>query len=401
LATDGDQLGSPRRRTVVVTVLAVAMALGILPMVAIGVLAPYLIGDLDISRGDVGVLVSVVAGVSAILSPAAGSLIDKVGDRGALVGVLATGALSLALMAVASTFAAMAAALAIAGLCRAGANPATNRLITDRIPLGKRGLVTGIKQSGETVAVVLCAAALPAAAVFWGWREALGVLGLIAAVAVAAAVVSIDRPREKLRRTLEGTVGPVRASIHRLNTFNLIMGAGTGAITAYLPLYAHDEGGLSAAAAGSVMIAAGGVGGVARLVSSRWSETHWGYPATMATQAAVATVACALLLAAPHLGPAAFWIGAAIWGSGGLGYGAVSMLAVMAEADESRTARASGMVNFWFGLGFGIAPPLVGWSIEATDGYEPAIALITCLYVAATAFMVASRTTFRPVARAV
>jgi nitrate/nitrite transporter NarK len=120
----------------------------------------------------------------------------------------------------------------------------------------------------------------------------------------------------------------------------------------------------------------------------------------MATQAAVATVACGVLLAAPHIGPAAFWIGAAVWGSGGLGYGAVSMLAVMAEADEARTGHASGMVVFWFSLGFSLAPPLVGWSIEATDAYEPAIALLMCLYVAATAFMVGSRATFRPIARA-
>jgi hypothetical protein len=33
------------------------MALGILPMVSIGVLAPFLIDDLDISRADVGLLV--------------------------------------------------------------------------------------------------------------------------------------------------------------------------------------------------------------------------------------------------------------------------------------------------------------------------------------------------------
>jgi predicted MFS family arabinose efflux permease len=194
--------------------------------------------------------------------------------------------------------------------------------------------------------------------------------------------------------------GPVRASIHWLNAYNCVMGAGTGAITAYVPLYAHEDGGLSAAAAGSVMIAAGAVGGVARLVSSRWSESHWGYPTTMAASAIVATAACGLLLAAPHLGPAAFWAVAGLWGIGGLGFGAVSMLAVMAEADETRTAWASGMVTFWFSLGFTIAPPLFGWSIEATDAYEPAIVLVAALYAVAIVLMVISRPTFRPVSAA-
>jgi predicted MFS family arabinose efflux permease len=382
---------------VVVGVLAVAMALGILPMVAIGVLAPFLIDDLDISRGDVGLLVSVVAGVSAVLSPVAGSIIDRVGDRTALLAVLGCGAVSLALMAAASTFAAMAFALAIAGLCRAGANPATNRLITDRIPRGRRGWVTGIKQSGETVAIVLSAGALPAAAVVWGWREALLLIGGAAAFALVAAAASIRAPARLERLATRVAAGPVRASIHWLNAYNCVMGAGTGAITAYLPLYAHDDGGLSAAAAGSVMVAAGGIGGIARLVSSRWSESHWGYPNSMAVSALIATLACGLLLAAPDLGPAAFWVGAAIWGVGGLGFGAVSMLAVMAEADEAKTAWASGMVVFWFSLGFSVAPPVFGWSVEATNAYEPAIVLIAGLYVVAAALMVLSRATFRPV----
>jgi predicted MFS family arabinose efflux permease len=385
---------------VVVTVLAVAMGLGLLPMVAVGILAPYLIDDLDISRGDVGLLVSVVAGVSAVLSPVAGSIVDRIGDRAALLAVLASGALSLALMAIASTFLAMAAALAIAGLCRAGANPATNRLITDRIPLGRRGLVTGIKQSGESVAIMLSAGALPAAAVLWGWREALVVLALLAAVAVVAARVSIKRPARAARRAQGGGSGPVRASIHRLSIFNLMMGAGTGAITAYLPLYAHEDGALSAAAAGSVMIAAGGIGGIVRLISSSLSESRWGYPVAMSAAAAVAAAACGLLLLAPSLGSAAFWIGAAVWGVGGLGFGAVSMLAVMAESDEARTGHASGMLVFWFSLGFSVAPPLFGWSIEAIDAYEPAFALILCIYVAAAFLMLVSRTTFRPIAAA-
>ena len=355
----------------VISVLAVAMALGILPMVSIGVLAPYLIDDLDISRGEIGLLVSVTAGVSAVLSPVAGTLIDRIGDRGALLAVLGCGAVSLALMAAASTFVAMAFALAIAGLCRAGANPATNRLITDRIPRGGRGWVTGIKQSGETIAIVLSAGALPAAAVLWGWREALVALGAVAALALLAAALSIQRPPRAERPAPAAGAGRARASIHWLNAYNLVMGAGTGAITAYLPLYAHEDGALSAAAAGSVMVAAGVIGGIARLVSSRWSETHWGYPDSMAGLAAVAAVACGLLLAAPQLGPAAFWVGAAVWGIGGLGFGAVSMLAVMAEADEAKTGRASGMVVFWFSLGFSVAPPLFGWSVELTDAYEP------------------------------
>ncbi len=52
------------------------------------------------------------------------------------------------------------------------------------------------------------------------------------------------------------------------------------------------------------------------------------------------------------------------------------MLAMMAEADEARTAWASGMVVFWFSLGFAVAPPLFGWLVERTDSYRPAIGVV-------------------------
>ncbi|MGH2993462.1 MAG: MFS transporter [Solirubrobacterales bacterium] len=381
-----------------ITSLAVAMALGILPMVSIGVLAPFLIDDLDISRADLGLLVAVVAGVSAVLSPVAGALVDRIGDRGALLTVLATGAVSLALMAAASTFLAMSLALALAGLCRAGANPATNRLISVRVPRGRRGWITGVKQSGETVAIVLTAGALPAAALLWGWRAALLALAFASAVALLGATLSIEGTHRTAHAAPTAAERRMPSSIQWLNAYNLVMGAGTGAVTAYLPLYAHEVGGLSVAAAGAVMIAAGLVGGISRLLWSRWSEARWGFPDSLSALAVVAVVSCMVLLAAPEVGPAAYWIGAAIWGAGGLGFGAVSMLAAMSEAHDASTGRASGLVVFWFSLGFTVAPPAFGWLVDRSDAYGPGFSLLAGLYVAAAAIMLLSRRSFRPLA---
>jgi predicted MFS family arabinose efflux permease len=391
----GDQLGRGSRRAFVIASLAVAMALGILPMVSIGVLAPFLIDDLDISRADLGVLVAVVAAVSAVLSPLAGALVDRIGDRGALLAVLGTGALSLGLMAAARTFLAMSAAVALAGLCRAGANPATNRLISTRLPRGRRGWITGVKQSGETIAIVLAAAALPAAAVVWDWRALFVVLGIAAAMTALGAAISIEGTRRTTREP-SAAGGRMPRSIRWLNAYNLVMGAGTGAIIAYLPLYAHEVGGLGDAAAGAVMVAAGLAGGISRLLWSHWSESRWGFPDSMSGLAGVALAACAVLLAAPHIGPAAYWIGAAIWGIGGLGFGAVSMLAAMAEASDASTGRASGLVVFWFSLGFTVSPPAFGYLLERSDTYGPGLFLLAGLYGAAAAIMRLSRKTFRP-----
>jgi predicted MFS family arabinose efflux permease len=396
LSSSGDELGRGGRRTLAITALAAAMALGILPMVSIGILAPFLIDDLEISRGDLGLLVAVVAGVSAVLSPVAGALVDRIGDRGALLAVLGTGAVSLALMAAASTFVAMSVALALAGVCRAGANPATNRLISVRLPRGRRGWITGVKQSGETIAIVLAAGALPAAAALWGWRAPLLILGAAAVMTLLGAALSIKGTHRSPHHASTAAERRMPSSIQRLSAYNLVMGAGTGAITAYLPLYAHEAGGLSDAAAGAVMIAAGLAGGVSRLLWSHWSEARWGFPDSLSGLAVVAVVSCAVLLAAPDIGPAAYWIGAAIWGIGGLGFGAVSMLAAMAEAHDSSTGRASGLVVFWFSLGFTASPPAFGWLLERTDAYGPGLSMLLGLYVAAAVIMVMSRRSFAP-----
>ena len=395
MEANGDELGRGGRRALAITSLAVAMALGVLPMFSIGVLAPFLIDDLEISRAMLGVLVSVTAGVSAVMSPVAGDIFDRIGDRPGLLAVLGTGAASLALMAAAATAVAMSLALALAGLCRAGCNPATNRLISERVPLGRRGWITGIKQTGETVVIVLIASGLPAVALLVGWRTALLILALVAALTLVAAALAIRGTRKPAPTPEGGDERRMPRSIWVLNAYNLLMGAGTGAVAAYLPLYAHQEGGLSVAAAGAVLTATGVVGGASRLVTSHWSEARWGYPDSLAVLAVVAVTSCVVLIAAPQIGAAAYWIGAGIWGLGGLGFGAVSMLAVMAEAHDASTGRASGLVVFWFSLGFTVAAPAFGWLVDRADSYAPGFWLLAALYAFAAATMVLSRGMFR------
>jgi hypothetical protein len=63
------------------------------------------------------------------------------------------------------------------------------------------------------------------------------------------------------------------------------------------------------------------------LLWSHRSEARWGFPDSLSGLAAVAVVACAGMLAAPEIGLPAYCVGAAVWGIGGLGFGAVSLLA--------------------------------------------------------------------------
>jgi predicted MFS family arabinose efflux permease len=390
-----DTLGEGVERRFVIAVLAATMALGIMPMVAIGVLAPLLIDDLDISTADVGVLVAIVAGVSAVLSPLAGHYADGMGDRSALLFVLALGIAGLLLMAAAFDYASMAVAIGVAGVCRAGCNPATNRVISVRVPRGRRGWVTGVKQSGEAVAIVLAASLVPAIAVLWGWRAAVLLLAALAGLALIGAALCVHGSLGGAANAASRG-GRLRASIHWVNVYCLAMGAAGGAVTAYLPLYAHEEGSFGVAAAGATMVLAGAVALVFRILWSSWSETRFGFPASLASLALLGAVSGIVLAVASSVGGFGFWLGAALWGASGLAFGSVAMMAVMGEADDHNTGRASGLTVLWFGIGFTVTPPLFGWMVEQNDGYGAGFALVTCLYAVSAVIILLGRKSFRP-----
>jgi predicted MFS family arabinose efflux permease len=394
--SEHDGFGTGLRRGGIIAVLATAQGLGILPLVAIGVLAPFLIDDLDISRAGVGLLVALVSGVSALFSPSVGRFADGIGDRGALLSVLALGTLSMVWMAAAPTLAVLVLALFLAGVARAGCNPATNRVIMLRVARGNRGWITGLKQSGETIAVMLAGSVLPALALLAGWRVAILALAAIPAVALLAGWALVKGTEVAEVPSSEAREAELRPSIAWLNGYNLAMGAAAGAVTAYLPLYAHEEGHLSVAAAGGIVVLAGLVGGVGRILWSRWSETRLGFPNALSGLAAIAVLAGIVLVAAPDLGPGAFWWGAALWGAGGLAFGSVAMLAVMAESDPANTGRASGLNVFWFGLGFTLTPPLFGLLVDHGLAYELGFAAVTAIYVIASGQIQLGRGTFRP-----
>ena len=60
----------------------------------------------------------------------------------------------------------------VGGVGQAIANPATNKLISMHVPPGKRGIITGIKQSGVQAGTFLGGLLLPVITLSFGWRLA-------------------------------------------------------------------------------------------------------------------------------------------------------------------------------------------------------------------------------------
>jgi predicted MFS family arabinose efflux permease len=382
------------RSPLVLGVLTTAMALATLPATAVGVLAPFLLVDLGITRAGIGSLVALSAGVAGVLSPLAGRLVDRVGDRTALLLVVGIGIVGLAAMAGAPSWPVMAVALAVSGVCRAGSNPATNRVIATRAPRGQRGWITGVKQSGETLAVVVGAGLLPALALALGWRGALLALTVATLPAIWATLRGLDAAPP--RPAVEGprARAHVRPAVYCLMAYSFAMGASGGCVSAYLPLYAHESGGLGVAAAGGVMVLAGVVATVCRIAWGRVAEVAPSTAGTLRHLAELALLGTIVLLLAPHIGPAAMWVGAALWGASGLGFGSVCMLAVMEESDDASTGKGTGLVVFSFAIGSTLTPPLFGWLTDSTGSYLSGFVLVAAWYVVAAGVMLSTRTRF-------
>jgi predicted MFS family arabinose efflux permease len=375
--------------------LAAAMAAGTVIVQVIGVLAPFLIADLGLSRSQLGLLVAASAGMGAVASLPAGRVTDALGGRRVLAGTFGVAAVGLAVLSLARSFPWAIGATLLAGLANAACNPSTNKLLAVHLSLGQRGLITGVKQSGVQVGYFLAGALLPTGALVLGWRPAVGLVAAVVAV-VMALTYRLIPPDPPSPLPSDAEAGPYRytPAIRWLAAYGFLMGAGVAGVVSYLPLYAHEALGLSVTAAGGVAAFAGLVGVPARIIWSRQSERvgHFSSPLLLiALLSVVATLAIwgaggrVLLL----------WAGALAAGVSLLAWNAVGMLAVVAEAHTRHTGRASGLVLFGFLAGFMVSPVVFGLSVDLTGSYGPGWAGTALIFVVAAGVARAWRGTSR------
>ena len=351
-------------------ILLAAMAVSTYFAAVVGVLAPFLRDDLGLSRTQIGALISVMIVVAAAASPSMGTAADMLGGRTSLFLVFATAAASFVLLPLAPWYWLMFVAPVVAALSQAAVNPATNKLIALHAPPGRRGVVTGIKQSGVQAGVVLVGMTAPAAAVALGWRwttMGFALLPLVGVVATAL-VIPADRPATRPRwREKRPALPP---SITFLAVYGALMGFGA-AYVFLIPLFVDEALGLGERVGGA---AAGLIGLIAlfgRIGWARFAEKGERYGLSLAAMAALSVLAAGSLLAAEGWGPWALWVGVLLTGASSASWNSVGMLAVIHEAGEARAGRASGVVMLGFLAGLGVAPTLFGWTVDVTGSYVP------------------------------
>jgi MFS family permease len=361
----------PRLRLGLPVALVTAMTVGTAGQFIAPILGPLFLPEFGLGRTQLGFLTAVFYAVGAVASPPAGRLADRSGDRTSMVLTFALGGAGLAVMGLAPGYAAVVLGIAVTGLAAAMANPATNRLVLASYPPGRRGAITGLKQSGVQLGTLLAGVALPPLALAVGWRAALVISGAIAASGALLSLAVVPRTEHAIQRhspTTDADGGGTQLVL-TLCVFAALMGLGIAAVTTYLPIYTIEALDLTLTRAGIITGTIGALGIAARLF---WGVTadRLGAPVrVLPILAGGATVGVGLLAAAPTVGTWALWVGAAVFGATAMGWNGVAMLVAMTAVPPARTGWATGRVILAFYLGLVASPIPFGMVADRTGSY--------------------------------
>lgn len=354
--------------------LSVVMVAGVFQMFFFAILAAPLIDDVGMSRTELGIIGSLNTLVGALTAPYTGRVADAIGPGRAVVGSLVMSAAGMAALAAAPSLVWIYVAAALGGIPQGSTNPATNALISDRVPPGRRGTLTGVKQSGVTLATFLAGITLPALEASYGWRGAswaFAVLFLLIAIVVQVALVP-DTPRVDASADHAGVpVSRLDPVIAWLAAYAFFMGLAAGAIGRFLPLFAEESLGFSVGTAGLIAALGGLLGMVARIAAARIAE-HRVRPIRLLSVLSLVGAGFAVMLAVTTTSTRGLlWLSPVLSAVGTNAWNAVAMLAVIMLVSTASAGKASGIVMVGFLGGMAMAGPVTGAVVDQTGSYRP------------------------------
>ncbi|MFV9673255.1 MAG: MFS transporter, partial [Acidimicrobiia bacterium] len=382
------------RRTLFGSMLFVAMAAATFTPASLGILATFIIDDLAISRAELGIVLGLVNVAAAVLSPVAGRITDRIGGKKALIALFVTAGATFLILGTAVAYGVLFVGALTGAFAQATANPATNKLIAEDVPAGRRGVITGVKQSGVQAGIFLGGLTVPTLAITLGWRGAYLIVAVVPLVFAVVAVWAIPTAPKTTAEHRTRSRGPLPRAIWWLAGFGFLMGI-SGAVTFLVPLFAEEVLGFSPVVGGIAAAVIAFVAVPGRILWSRYAERSGAFRGSLGVMAILSIAAAALFYASGAVAAWLIWPAAVLIAAGSSSWNSVGMVAVMVEAGVASTGRASGIVLFGFLTGLGIAPPIFGAIIDHTGSYDLMWLLSALAAAGAAAVIVAWRRSAR------
>ncbi|MBI2861592.1 MAG: MFS transporter [Chloroflexi bacterium] len=369
-----------RYHWVVLASLGLILGTTILVRDGIGVLAPFLQADLQISRAEFGLYLSVVSLGSMFSSLPFGHLADTFGTR----WILASGSFILgALFVIFGWIPSWGQGLAIAflvGLLFGSIPSVTTKAVLDWFPMRVRATAMAIKQTGLPLGITLAGLTMPALALALSWRHAVAVEGVAIMVSAVVLFLVYRDPSDSSRVALSPG-GGWRALRDLLGNrdiafLNLAMATSVAVqygFTAYWVLYLNQYHALSA-------VAAGGYFALAQFTNA-FGRIGWGVASDRlfagsrrAPLAIIAFLTAGIIGGFASLTPGASeWVlaaGSALFGLVSLPWGSLAITLLSELAGREHVGTAAGLGSTVNGIGLALGPVLFGYIVDQTGSYR-------------------------------
>ncbi len=331
-------------------------------------LIPTLHRDLGYSLAEAG-LVAAAPTVGVMLTLVLwGVVVDRRGERFALLAGLAGTTVAGAAGALTDSVALLAVALGFAGAAAACTNAASGRVVVGWFAPHRRGLAMGVRQMAQPVGVGVAAIGISVVADRFGVSAAIWLPTALAALAaVAVAVVVLDPPRPV--RTLESAPNPYRHDgyLVRIHAVSVLLVVPQFVVWTFALVWLVQDRGWSPGAAGGVVALAQVVGAFGRIAVGQLSDVVGGRmrPLRWVTWAATASMLALGLSAQLGWGIAVVLMVVATAVT--VADNGLAFTAVAERAGPFWSGRALGIQNTAQFLGASLVPPLVGLAVAASS----------------------------------
>lgn len=366
----------PRYRWAVLGIATFTQAATCFFVQGVGSLGPALQSGLDLSTGQLGLLLSAAQFMPLVGLLVVGRLLDRYDERWIVGAGALIVAVGLALGAGAPGYGALLLALLVVGAGYSSAQPGGSKSVASWFDGSQRGLAMGVRQAGLPLGGALAAAVQPWLAREFGWRATL-VCGALVAVAGASVFVGLyRRPPETDAERAATTRAPGGPAVLREPAMLRIVLSGAGLVAAqsgvlmFTVLHLRDAAGLGVASAALVLMAAQGAGIAGRIGLAAWSDRARSGRHTTVRACLAGVAVCAAALATPmgeH--PVTACPLFVLLGFVGIGWYGPWVAHVAESAPAGRTGSALGLAMAANQVVVVLAPPLLGWLRDVTGGF--------------------------------